>query len=160
MVTHRSKTLSKTDLLSWHNEAIARAFERDINTADIAHTFDVTQQQVQRLRAQWREDGDIAPVQRPGCPHSAQHLRACHTIRKSLGIQCKLSQTSADSVASQGQQVGLSSRNLGCGLMHETDNRNLQLGTRISNLTEQGGSCAISGSVLGPKFLWTRHILS
>ncbi len=53
MATSRSKTLSKTDLLSWRNDAIIRAFERNIATSDIAHIFDVTRCQLQRLQVQW-----------------------------------------------------------------------------------------------------------
>ncbi len=53
MATSRSKTLSKTDLLSWRYDAIICAFERNIATSNIAHIFDVTQRQVQRLQAQW-----------------------------------------------------------------------------------------------------------
>ncbi len=102
MVTCRSKTLSKTDLLSWCNEAIARAFERDINTADIAHIFDVTQRQVQRLRAQWHENGDITPVQRPGHPCSAQHLQARHTIAQ------KVARDPVQTVADLSRQSGIS----------------------------------------------------
>ncbi len=62
MATNRSKTLSKADLLSWHNDTIIWAFERNITTADIVHIFGVTQCQVQCLQAWWHEDGDIAPV--------------------------------------------------------------------------------------------------
>ncbi len=72
MATNRSKTSFKVDLLSWRNEAIVRAFERNVNTSNIAYILDVTQRLVQRLMASWFDDGDIAPVRRLGRPRSAR----------------------------------------------------------------------------------------
>ncbi len=118
MATSRSKTLSKTDLLSWRNEAIVRAFERNITTSDIAHIFDVTQRQVQRLQARWYKDGDIAPVRRPGRPRSAQRTRARRTMaekvaRDPLRTVADLSRESGISRTTGGRvmkELGLRSR--------------------------------------------------
>ncbi len=84
MATSRSKTLSKMDLLSGCNEAIICGFERNLTTSGTAHIFDVMQHQMQRLMAWWYDNGNIAPVQRPGQPHSAQWTHACSTIAEKV----------------------------------------------------------------------------
>ncbi len=84
MTTKRSKTLSKTDLITWQNEAIARAFERNVSTADIGHGFDMTQHQVQRLQKQWYEHGNIAPVPKPGRPRTNGRINAARTFQEKV----------------------------------------------------------------------------
>ncbi len=84
MAITRSKTLSKTDLLLWCNEAIVHAFERNLNTSNIAHIFDMTQHQVKWLMARWYEDSSIAPVPKPRYPCSAQQVHAQSTIAKKV----------------------------------------------------------------------------
>ncbi len=84
MATKRSKTLSKTDLITWRNEAIAQAFERNVSTADIGHVFDMTQHQVQRRQKQWYEHGNIAPVPKPGRPRTNGWINVAQTFQEKV----------------------------------------------------------------------------
>ncbi len=51
MATGRSKTPSKTDLLSWRTKVIVRAFERNVTPSDVVHICEV--RRVQRPMARW-----------------------------------------------------------------------------------------------------------
>ncbi len=55
MVTARSKTLSKTDLLTWRNAEIERAFQCGITVGHLAHIFDLTDRQIYGLKKKWED---------------------------------------------------------------------------------------------------------
>ncbi len=99
----------------------------------------------QWLQAQWYEDSDITPVRRPGCPRSAQWMRAHRTIAGKLSeTPCELSWISVGSLASRGGQVGGLLRSWACVHVQVRDIRNWLLGTRTRGWSEREASCGSS----------------
>ncbi len=82
MTMPHSKTLSKTDLLTWWNAAMEHAFERNLLVTDVAHVFDIQECQVYGLKKKWREGQDLTQVARPGCPCS--HDQAWRNFQDSI----------------------------------------------------------------------------
>ncbi len=84
MTTKQSKTLSKTDLITWQNEAIAWAFGRNVSRVDMGHVFNMTQCQVQHLQKQWYKHSDIGPVPKPDCPHTDGWISVARTFQEKV----------------------------------------------------------------------------
>ncbi len=74
MVTARSKTLSKTDLLTWRNAAIEHAFQCGITVGHLGHIFDLTERQIYSLK-KW-EGQVLALIPKQGKPQSEARVRA------------------------------------------------------------------------------------
>ncbi len=63
MATACSKTLSKRDLVTWHNDAVEHAFQLGhISNTEIAHILNITPSQVQNLEQKWAETGNLTTV--------------------------------------------------------------------------------------------------
>ncbi len=68
MANARSKTLSKTDLLTLRNAAIEHAFQCGITVGHLSHIFDLTEGQIYGLKKKWEDGQNLAPVPKQGRP--------------------------------------------------------------------------------------------